>query len=718
MMINKVYYFLKPILPWQLRLALRRVRAHYQRQKYADAWPIDEGAGVAPHGWPGWPAGKRFAFVLTHDVEGSKGLARVQRVATLESQYGFRSSFNFVPEEEYQLSEALRQILDQGGFEVGVHGLKHDGKLYKSKASFLASAARIKGYLQQWNAKGFRSPLMQHRLDWLHVLGVDYDSSTFDTDPFEPESDGFGTIFPFWVPHSTGGGYVELPYTLVQDFNLFKVLGESNINVWKQKLDWIAERGGMALINTHPDYMCFGDDEAKDEYPVSLYSEFLCYVREKYDGSYWAALPKDVARYYRDAVPEPTRNTRKKVCMLAYAHYEYDNRIRRYAETLAKRGDRVDVIAHGVTSSDQPEKHINGVNIYCVQNRRFNEQSKWTYALRSLRFLATASLRLTRLHARNRYDVIHIHNMPDFLVFAAWYPKLTGAKLILDIHDLVPEFFQSKFSTRSKRLYGGVLKSIERMASRYVDHVIVSNHLWQKTLIARSVEKPNCSVVLNSVDPYLFMPKIRTRNDGKFIVLFPGSFQWHQGLDVAIEAFSHFRRRIPNSEFHLYGGGNHKVGGQLKELVQTLNLQGVVKFCGSIQLDQVADVIANADLGVVPKRADSFGNEAYSTKIMEFMSQGVPVVVSKTKIDTFYFEEGLVHFFPSGDSVAMAQAMYDVVANTQLRESLIRRGHEYVACHGWKTNQKEYLDLIDSLATEPFDDAQLAPLFRAACDAR
>ena len=315
-------------------------------------------------------------------------------------------------------------------------------------------------------------------------------------------------------------------------------------------------------------------------------------------------------------------------------------------------------------------------------------------------------VRLTQLHARNSYDLIHIHNMPDFLVFAAWYPKLTGVKLILDIHDLVPELFASKFETAPRSNYAGLLKQMEKVSAEFVDHVIVSNDLWRETLISRSVSEEKCSVFLNHVDSSVFYRRARTRNDEKFIILFPGSFQWHQGLDIAIEAFAQIKSKVPNAELHLYGGGGGDQKVDLTKLAEQLGLNESVKFCGGVSLDHIPQVIANADLGIVPKRADSFGNEAYSTKIMEFMSQGVPVVVSKTKIDSFYFDEGTVHFFPSGNSQAMAEAMLDVIENKDLRRTLVAGGYDYVERNGWQRKKQDYLNLVDSLSTEVFADAK------------
>ena len=695
---NRAYYAVKPFLPAALRLAIRRWWATSQREALAGVWPIDEKAGDTPPGWRGWPEGKRFALVLTHDVEGSRGLGRVERLMNLEAGHGFRSSFNFVPEGEYRVPVALRRALEQGGFEIGIHGLEHDGKLYNSKAKFAHKAVRIKEYLREWGASGFRSPLMQHRLTWLHQLGVEYDCSTFDTDPFEPEPDGVGTVFPFWVAGPNGSGYVELPYSLPQDFTLFAVMREPDIEIWKRKLDWVAAHGGMALLTTHPDYMALEGKPARDEYPASHYEEFLRYVREKYEGQFWAATPREVARFYCASAPATERNTRKKVCMLVYSNYEADGRVRRYAETLARRGDQVDVIALAGGTGQMGKTSISGVTVYRIQHREPDERSKWTYASRLVRFLFASAVFLTRRQREVGYDLIHVHNVPDFLVFAGWYAKWGGAKIILDIHDIVPELFGDKFGGAGQRLYVNLLKAIEKASAAFADHVIISNHLWSARLIARSVPKDKCSVFVNNVDPAIFSRHSRTRSDGKVVFAFPGSFQWHQGLDIAIEALAQVRKQTPNVELHLYGNG--RLEGDLRAQAARLGLNGSVRFFASVPLDRMPEVMANADMGVVPKRADGFGDEAYSTKIMEFMSQGVPVICSRTKIDSYYFDDTAVRFFPSGDVPALAEAMTDLIRRKDLRDSLSARGYEYVARNSWDVRKQDYLDLVDSLSVQ------------------
>ena len=301
------YYNLKPCIPWPLRMAVRSWLARRILRRSDGFWPILERAGQSPPGWS-WPDGKQFALVLTHDVESGAGVNPCTDIADLEANMGFRSSFNFVPAGTYLTPPDLRKQLERRGFEVGVHDLRHDGKLYASRKVFRANAERINSYLRAWDATGFRSAFMHHNLEWLQDLDVSYDASTFDVDPFEPQPDGVGTIFPFVVRHrATLRDYVELPYTLVQDSTLFLVLRERTIDIWKRKLDWIAERGGMALLNTHPDYMCFSGSPASRQYSARLYAEFLKYAQDKYGGIYWQALPREVASYAKHQSTTPER---------------------------------------------------------------------------------------------------------------------------------------------------------------------------------------------------------------------------------------------------------------------------------------------------------------------------------------------------------------------------------------------------------------------------
>jgi len=272
-----------------------------KRKSYANVWPIDERAAEIPEGWSGWPVGKKFALVLTHDVEAADGQKKCYQLAELEVKLGFRSSFNFVA-EGYPVDTELQRYLASNGFEIGLHGLTHDGNLFKSRKKFLRSIFKINQYLKEWGAVGFRAPSMYHNLEWIGELGIEYDASTFDTDPFEPQPDGLGTIYPLRVKNEKSEkGFVELPYTLPQDHCLYIVMQEKDINIWKQKLEWIVRRGGMALLNTHPDYMDFGGKNTKiEEYPVRYYEEFLNYVKDAYGGQYWHILPRDLARFWKN----------------------------------------------------------------------------------------------------------------------------------------------------------------------------------------------------------------------------------------------------------------------------------------------------------------------------------------------------------------------------------------------------------------------------------
>jgi glycosyltransferase involved in cell wall biosynthesis len=380
--------------------------------------------------------------------------------------------------------------------------------------------------------------------------------------------------------------------------------------------------------------------------------------------------------------------------MLAYTFYETDGRVKRYAETLAKRGDHVDVIALR-REGQRHHEMLNGVEVHRIQKRVFNEKRKTSYLFRLIKFFINSTIFLTKRHLRSPYDVIHVHSVPDFEVFAALLPKLTGAKIILDIHDIVPEFYISKFNASKSSLLYKALILIEKASIAFSNHVIISNHIWQEKLTSRSACNGKCTAILNYPDPDIFYRRPKEKNNGKFIIIYPGTLNWHQGVDIAIKAFAIIKDQAPEAEFHIHGEGSSK--RSLENLVSSLGLENRVFFKNYLPVDKIAEVMANADLAVVPKRADSFGNEAFSTKILEFMALGVPVIVSDTNIDRHYFNDSVVKFFHSGNERDLAKSMLLLIKDQALRERLVKNAFEYVGKNNWGLKKQDYLDLIDSI---------------------
>jgi len=691
------YYFLKSFIPRRLQIYLRRTLISRKMLLNKNIWPIDKAAATPPEGWQGWPDGKKFAFVLTHDVETDKGLNKCHELMNIDEKFGFRSSFNFVI-GDYQIPEKLLNEIRTRGFEAGIHGLHHDGNIFRSRKVFAEQAAEINQTLKKLDASGFRSPSMYHNLDMIHDLNIKYDASTFDTDPFEPQPDGMGTIFPFWVEGKNGKrGYVELPYTLPQDFLLFILMQHENIDIWKTKLDWLVKQGGMALLITHPDYINFANNKLKEnEYPVKYYAEFLQHIKTKYEGQYWQSLPKDMAHFWSTNFRSKKNITRKPkhICMLAYSFYESDNRIMRYADALTERGDTVDIIALRSEGTPQYEK-INNVNIYRIQKRMINEKNQLTYLTKLAIFLIKSFAFITKKHLQHPYDIVHVHSVPDFEVFAALIPKLQGSSLILDIHDIVPEFYASKFSGNKDSFFFKALVKIEQLSIKFSDHVIISNHLWHKTLTSRSVNENKCTTIMNYPDEAIFYQRPRTRHDDKFIMLYPGTLGWHQGLDIAIKAFAKIKDQAPQAEFHIYGRGTER--DKLAGLIAELHLDNKVFIKDIMPINEIAEIMANADLGIVPKKNDPFGGEAFSTKTLEFMALGIPVIVSKTKIDNYYFNESVVQFFEPDNEDDLSKCILTLIENEQLRNRLRENALHFIEDFKWSTKQDEYFNLVDSL---------------------
>lgn len=386
-----------------------------------------------------------------------------------------------------------------------------------------------------------------------------------------------------------------------------------------------------------------------------------------------------------------------KVCMVAYTYYEPDNRVRRYAETLVKRGDKVDAIVlrqPGYRST----AIVSGVNVYKIQKRHVNEKYKIQYLVKLLVFLVKSCFWLTALHWQKRYDVIHVHSVPDFEVFAAIFAKMTGAKVVLDIHDIVPELFAGKFKAGRNSIFFRLLLLVERLSMAFADHVIVANHIWFKRLIERSVSPRKCSVVMNYPDPSIFNTRREvTENSGRFTMIYPGTLSIHQGLETAIKAVNIVKKEIPDLEFHIYGKGTDE--DYFIKMVHQLGLEDRILFRSIVPIEKLPKIISGADLGVEPKLKRSFGNEAFSTKILEFMSIGIPVIVSDTLVHTHYFDDSMVKFFRSEDEQDLANCIILLRKDKNLRDYLIKNSFKYIEQNSWNIKKQAYLNIVDALKT-------------------
>lgn len=296
----RCYYLARPALPRPVQLTLRRAFTRVQERPSFPGWPIEESlhnlygwlfallselSGTAVPWLDLWPGGRACALVLTHDVETDRGYQDMKLLREPEQTMGYRSSWNFVPLRYDVDGETVRALHDQG-CEVGVHGLRHDGRDLGSARLLAKRLPAMREYAQRWDAAGFRSPATQREWEAMPRLGFAYDTSYSDTDPFEPQPGGCCTYFPY-----IHDGMVELPITLPQDHTLFSILQRRDAGIWMQKAQRLRQRGGMVLVLTHPDY-------ARDERLTAGYRKLLTAFAG--DEAVWHALPRETAAWWRD----------------------------------------------------------------------------------------------------------------------------------------------------------------------------------------------------------------------------------------------------------------------------------------------------------------------------------------------------------------------------------------------------------------------------------
>jgi glycosyltransferase involved in cell wall biosynthesis len=387
------------------------------------------------------------------------------------------------------------------------------------------------------------------------------------------------------------------------------------------------------------------------------------------------------------------------ICHVTYSFYEQDNRIRRYAEALAREGHRVDVVALQKEGLP-PQGTLNGVNIFRIQKRSYNEKGLGDFVKRVVSFFVKGSFFLAKKSFAERYHVLHVHNMPDLLVFMGLIPKLRGARIILDIHDALPEFYSQKFGKTTDSALSKLLLSIERLSVRFADHVIAANHIWHEKLLSRDgLSRERCTVVLNYPDLELFRKVRQKTQNGRFDILYPGTVSHHHGVDIAIRALAYLKASVPAASLNIYVmSTNQRYLDSLKALRDELGLTGAVRFFDPVPAEELWKPYSEADVGVVPKRRGVFSDEAFSSKILEFMAAGVPIAASRTPIDEYYFDDSMILFFEAEDAEGLARCLQGLYEDPLRREQLSKAGRAYADTLRWEQKRKDYVRLVEELA--------------------
>jgi glycosyltransferase involved in cell wall biosynthesis len=396
--------------------------------------------------------------------------------------------------------------------------------------------------------------------------------------------------------------------------------------------------------------------------------------------------------------PQKSNQRHLRHCMLVHAYYPLgETRVEREALALAQRGYQVDVICLRNEGELQVDK-IDGITIYRLPMKRLKWKNPLSQFLEYMTFFILASFRLLFLHWETRYDIVQIHNLPDFLVFAAAFPKLMGARLILDIHDLMPEFFASKTGRSMDSLTVRLLIWQEQLSCRFADHVITVSEHWRKRLISRGVPEHKCSVVMNVADESIFYMRDDYQPSAaqRFRFIYHGTLVYRYGLDLAIQAIDLVKVKIPNIHLTILGKGDY--ADALIQMVQERKLEGYVSIHNDLLPAQdLPEIILSSRLGIVPYRDDPFTDELLPTKLMEYAALGLPAIAARTTAIESYFRNTMVEFFEPGNADDLASCILSLYNSPERLGELAAGCVVFNERYNWTKNGAEYLDLVRRL---------------------
>lgn len=385
------------------------------------------------------------------------------------------------------------------------------------------------------------------------------------------------------------------------------------------------------------------------------------------------------------------------ILMAAYTNYRRDPRVKREAEALVEMGHRVVFLAR--RQPGEPDREvIAGVEIIKTVGLKEKCDTFWEYLLDYVIFFLMVSLHLAARPLR--YKLIHINNMPDFLVFATWLPRMLGCPVIHDVHDLMPELYGEKFASGEKNWVIQALKTQERWAGQFASAVLTVEERLKDILSERGIPREKIHVLMNLPDERIFCQRKAIPlgpHSAPFVMVYHGTLARRLGLDIAIEAVAKARGSIPQMELRIIGAGEER--DRLIELRNSLELQEVVTFSeGFVPVERIPTIIDDADIGLVPLRMSSGTDVMLPTKLLEYVSMGIPCIVPKTGTISRYFDERMVEFFEAENVDSLTGAILRLYHDPEKRNRLSKEATErFGNKYKWNVHKKVYTNLVAHL---------------------
>jgi glycosyltransferase involved in cell wall biosynthesis len=381
-----------------------------------------------------------------------------------------------------------------------------------------------------------------------------------------------------------------------------------------------------------------------------------------------------------------------RALVIAYTTYIHDGRVKRHAEALAHRGDQVDAItlAAGKTGL------INGVNVIGLEIPRYRGSSRTSYLKSYVNFFVQASRKALELSRECSYDVAIVCTMPDAAILAALPLRRAGTKLVLDVHDTMPELYRDKFPGWRGALGVPIMKLEERISAWCADLVLAVHEPHRQRLADYGINPDKIRVVLNSPDDRIFVAESPVAKDpDTFTVVCHGTITHRMGLDLAVRAVGRLRDRIPQLRLLALGAGDYLA--EIRKLVTDLNLEDWVIFKDMIPIEALPKVLQTADVGLVPNRESSATHLMLPVKLLEFAMMGIPAIAPRLKTVEYYFGDGSVRFFKPGDIGDLAGAIEQLYHFPELRHSYAENARKVVDRISWANQRGEFYRAIDSL---------------------